>query len=263
MRLIKTALATACWLALLAPQLVRAAAPKSSAASTKSAAAPSASASAQTAEPSAPTPQPTAQEAPAAPPQPAVQATGTAQVGDSSSSSMSASASSDSSVGFFDNYSIRLGAEAAGPLHFRDTPDGRVEQTSVFEIGPRVAFLFGHELKDIHRAGLGFAYLSVAKSDSRHLNFIPIFFMYEIGHPLVLQATVGANIASGSSGFTKEYGGVHTGMVLRYSFQSAAKWSPITVSPGIAARANISAESMQYSSVFLGAQLEISYNSNN
>jgi hypothetical protein len=123
--------------------------------------------------------------------------------------------------------------------------------------------MFGHEVKDIHRVGLGFSYLSVAKSDSRHMNFIPIYLMYEIGHPLILQASAGANIATGSSGFAKNYTGVETGLALRYSFQSMAKWSPVTVSPGIAARANISTESMQYSSVFLGAQLEISYNSNN
>jgi hypothetical protein len=184
------------------------------------------------------------------------QASGTAQV--SAASSVSANG-----AGFFDNYSIRLGLQSAGPLHFRDTPDGRVEQTSVFEFGPRLAFLFGNEVRDIHRAGLGLSYISVARSDTRKLAFIPIYLMYEIGHPLVLQASAGANIASGSSNFTGKYGGVYTALALRYSFQSVDKWSPITVSPGIATMANLSTESMQYSSVFLGAQLEISYNTAN
>jgi len=172
-----------------------------------------------------------------------------------------ASASSGASD-WFSNYSIRLGFEAAGPLLFRDTPDRRVEETTVLQFGPRLAFLFGHEINDIHRAGLGVSYLSVAKSDSRRMTFIPIYLMYEIGHPLVLQATAGANLTSGTDGFASNYGGVHTGLALRYSFQAADKWSPVTVSPGIAAQANLAGD-MQYSSVFLGAQLEIMYDTNN
>lgn len=184
------------------------------------------------------------------------QASGTAQLGGTSSVSTTGAE-------FFDNYSIRLGFLSAGPLLFRDTPDGRVQQTSVFAFGPRLAFLFGNEIRDIHRAGLGISYLPVARSDARNLAFVPIALMYEIGHPLVLQTALGANIAAGSSEFTKNYGGVHTGLALRYSFQSPDKWSPVTVSPGIVTMANLSIESMQYSSVFLGAQLEVSYDTAN
>jgi hypothetical protein len=178
------------------------------------------------------------------------QASGNAQLGGSGAGT------------FFDNYSIRLGFQSGGPLLFRDTQDGRVEQTSVFQFGPRVAFLFGNEVRDVHRAGIGFAYLPTARSDSRHLRFIPIYLMYETGHPLVLQATMGANIATGTAGFSN-YGGVHTGVALRYSFLSESRWSPVTVSPGIVANANVSTSNMQYSSAFLGAQIDVSYNTAN
>ncbi len=179
-----------------------------------------------------------------------------------SSGSTTTSNSSGSLTDFFDNYSIRLGLEAAGPLKFRDAPDGRVEQTTVFPFGFKAAFLFGHEVKDIHRAGLQLSYLSVAKSDNRSLKMIPIDLVYEIGHPLVLQVLLGYNAQAGS-GFESKYGGLSTGMALRYSFQALEKWSPVTVSPGLIARANISSDSMQYSTVFLGAQLEVSYDTNN
>ncbi len=80
--------------------------------------------------------------------------------------------SGSSAATLFDNYSIRLGFQAAGPLLFRDVPDGRVEQTSVFQFGPRFEFMFGNEVRDVHRVGLGFSYLPVARSDSRHLTFV-------------------------------------------------------------------------------------------
>jgi hypothetical protein len=184
------------------------------------------------------------------------------QLGDSTTGTTSHTAANTSLSDFFDNYSIRFGLEGAGPLHFRDTPDGRVEQTGVFQFGPKLAFLFGHELKDIHRAGLQISYFSVAKSDNRSLKFIPIDLVYEIGHPLILQVLLGYNAQAGT-GFESKYGGLSTGMALRYSFQSLEKWSPVTVSPGIVTRANLSSDSMQYSTVFLGAQIEVSYNTNN
>jgi hypothetical protein len=164
---------------------------------------------------------------------------------------------------FFDNYSIRLGLEAAGPLLFRDTPDGMVEETTVYQFGPRVGFFFGHEIRNIHRGGLGLSYLFTGKSESRSLTFIPIYLLYEIGHPLILQAAAGANLTTGTKDFADQYSGIHTGLALRYSFFSADSTSPITVSPGIAARANLVTDDMQYSSVFLGAQVEIMYNTNN
>jgi hypothetical protein len=251
MRLLKNALTTAIWLAALASPIGYANAAKP--------AAPAATASAD--------PAPASTPAPAAEPAPAPAATASAQgnvgmqLGDSSSASASSSSSS-SAVGIFDNYSIRLGLEGAGPLHFRDTPDGKVEQTTVFLFGPKIAFLFGHELKDIHRFGLQLSYQSVAKADNRSLKFIPIDLIYEIGHPLVLQVLAGYNVQAGT-GFESKYGGLSTGMAFRYDFQSENKWSPVTVSPGIVARANVSGDSMQYSTVFLGAQLDVAYDTNN
>jgi hypothetical protein len=164
---------------------------------------------------------------------------------------------------FFDNYSVRLGLQAAGPLLFRDAPDGRVEETTVFPFGPRLALLFGHELRNIHRAGLGLSYLFVGDSESRSLSFIPIYLLHEIGHPLILQSALGANLTAGTEGFADNYTGVHTALALRYSFIEADRWFPVTVSPGITAQANLVPDDMQYSTVFLGAQVEIMYNTNN
>ena len=164
---------------------------------------------------------------------------------------------------FFDNYSLRLGFEMAGPLLFRDTPDAAVEETTVYQLGPRLAVLFGHEVSNFHRAGLGFSYLFVGKSASRSLTFIPLYLLHEVGHPLILQTVLGANLTSGTQGFADNYSGVHTGLALRYSFLSADRWSPVTLSPGIAAKANLVTGDMQYSSVFVGAQVEIMFNTNN
>jgi hypothetical protein len=164
---------------------------------------------------------------------------------------------------FTANYSIRAGVEAAGPLMFRDTPDALSEETSVFAIGPRVGFLLGSELANVHRAGIGFSYLPAARSESRKLTFIPIYLMYETGHPLILQLRAGANLAGGTEGFKDNYGGFHAGMALRYSFLRQENWSPVSVSPGLLAFTNLSSESMQYSSAFLGIQIEVAYNTNN
>lgn len=258
MRLPKHALTFAGWLAVLAVPIAAAqaatpaAAPKSAPAAATTPAAPAgATASALDADAA------TSNPAPQAAASGAVQGNVGLQLGSSNSTTGGGSLSE-----FFDNYSLRLGLEAAGALHFRDAPDGKVEQTTVFPFGFKLAFLFGHEVKDIHRAGLQLSYLSVAKSDTRSLKMIPIDLIYEIGHPLVLQVLLGYNAQAGS-GFESKYGGLSTGMALRYSFQSLEKWSPVTVSPGIIARANISSDSMQYSTVFLGAQLEVSYDTNN
>lgn len=259
MRLPKHALTFASWLAVLAVPIAAAQA------ATPAAAAPKPAAPAAAPTPAAPAAAPASTlDADAAATAPAPQATtsGSVQGNVGLQLGSSGSTSSGSLSEFFDNYSLRFGLEAAGPLHFRDAPDGRVEQTTVFPFGFKLAFLFGHEVKDIHRAGLQLSYLSVAKSDNRSLKMIPIDLVYEIGHPLVLQVLLGYNAQAGS-GFESKYGGLSTGMALRYSFQSLEKWSPVTVSPGIIARANISSDSMQYSTVFLGAQLEVSYDTNN
>lgn len=174
-----------------------------------------------------------------------------------------ANAVSTTPTEFFDNYSLRMGLQSGGPLLFRDVPDGRLEETTVFQFGGRLAFLFGHELKDIHRGGLGISYLSVANSESRSLAFLPVQLIYEAGHPLILQATLGANATLGTDGFKGKYPGVHTGLALRYSFRRPESWSSVMVSPGIFAHANLATGDMQYSTVFIGAQLEIMYDSNN
>jgi len=183
-----------------------------------------------------------------------------AWAGDDGGDDTTVESSADHSV--FSNYSIRLGVESAGPILFRDTPDARLEPTSVFQYGGRLAFLFGNELTDSHRFGLGVSYNFVAKSPTRKLHFTDIYAMYETGHPLVLQASIGADIATGTSELADQYGGVYSGLALRYSFVSASRFSKISVSPGIVAKSYLVTSDAQMSSFFVGAQLEFSYNTN-
>ena len=183
------------------------------------------------------------------------------------SASMDAEASTDDfdletsgTGGLFDAYSVRVGLESAGPVHFKDTPDGQLDPTTVFQYGGHLAFVLGNDLVDVHRFGLGFGFDRVASSSKRSLNFMTPYLMYETGHPLVLQAQVGATLALGSKGFAGNYGGFYSGLALGYSFLREAHWSPISVTPSLVARSTLSIKSMQYSSFFLGAQVEVAYN---
>jgi len=162
----------------------------------------------------------------------------------------------------WDNYSIRLGLESAGPVLFRDTPDGRIENTSVFQFGGHLAFLFGHERKDFHRFGLALAFNQVAKSDTRKLRFLDPYLVYETGHPLMLQVGLGASIATGTSSFADEYGGLFGLFGLRYSFTREGRDSIVSVSPGLVAKSYLVTSDVQNSSFFVGAQVEIAYSTN-
>ncbi len=188
---------------------------------------------------------------PAADPVPAV---------DSTAAEAAPAATKKKSV--FNNYSIRIGIESGGPLVFRDTADMRAEPTSVFQFGGRIAFLFGSELRDVHRFGLGVSYNFVAKSETRKLKFTDIYAMYEIGHPLILQVAAGASLAGGTKAFADEYGGLYGALALRYSFIRDDRWSSVSVSPGLVAKSYLVTSDARMTSFFLGAQLEFAYNTN-
>jgi len=160
------------------------------------------------------------------------------------------------------NFSVRIGLESAGPILFQDSPDQRIEETSVFQYGGRVAVLLGSEGKDTHRVGLGVGYNFVAKSESRKLNFTDIYAMYETGHPLVLQLHGGYSVAGGTTELAQDHGGIYSAAALRYSFDSPSDPSRIRVSPGLIGKSYLNTGDARNSSFFIGAQIEFTYNSN-
>ncbi len=155
------------------------------------------------------------------------------------------------------SYQLHLSMDSAGPLLFQDTPDHMLDTTTAFEYGGRAAFLLGDERLDLHRFGLGVGYDLAAKSESRKLAFITPQLVYETGHPLILQLAVGAAIGSGTSGFASNYSGVYTGATLRWSFLDKRSTAPVSVSFGLTGRVVAATKDLQYSSAFVGGQLEI------
>lgn len=155
------------------------------------------------------------------------------------------------------SYQLQLAMASAGPALFRDTPDQMLEKTTAFEYGGRLAFFLGNERLDSHRFGLGVAYDHAAKSDSRSLAFITPQAMYETGYPLSLQLGLGWAIGSGTSGFASNYAGFYSGAALRYSFLDRSKASPVSVSFGLTGKVIAATKDLQYSSAFIGGQLEL------
>ena len=153
------------------------------------------------------------------------------------------------------SYQLQIAMASAGPALFRDTPDQMLEKTTAFEYGGRLAFFLGNERLDSHRFGLGVAYDHAAKSDSRSLAFITPQAMYETGYPLSLQLGLGWAIGSGTTDFASNYAGFYSGAALRYSFLSKA--SPVSVSFGITGKVIAATKDLQYSSAFIGGQLEL------
>lgn len=153
------------------------------------------------------------------------------------------------------SYQLQLAMASAGPALFRDTPDQMLEKTTAFEYGGRLAFFLGNERLDSHRFGVGVAYDHAAKSDSRSLAFITPQALYETGYPLSLQLGLGWAIGSGTTGFASNYAGFYSGAALRYSFLSQA--SPVSVSFGLTGKVIAATKDLQYSSAFIGGQLEL------
>lgn len=161
----------------------------------------------------------------------------------------------------FKSYQVHLGLQAGGPLLFKDTPDARLQSTSAFQFGGHLAFLFGTELRHLHRFGLGLAFATLAKSDTRDAETVTPYLVYEIGHPIVLQAGLGWAIGVGTSNFAENYSGFYAGAALRYSFRSEKHPSPVGVSLGVTGSFVAATKSLQYSTAFLGAQIEMIYHS--
>jgi hypothetical protein len=161
------------------------------------------------------------------------------------------------------SYQLQLAMDSAGPLMFKDTPDMKLEKTTAFEYGGRLAFFLGNERLDAHRFGIGVGYDVAARSDSRQLNMITPQLMYETGHPLILQLGLGLAMGNGTAGFASNYGGFATGATLRYSFLDKDKASPVSVSFGLTGKFVASTTSLQYSSAFVGGQIELVFHLGN
>lgn len=157
------------------------------------------------------------------------------------------------------HYQLHFGTMAAGPLLFNDIPNHQLDHVDAIEYGGTVAFLLGTELRDLHRYGLGFSGGMVAQSAARSAGFLTPYLVYEIGHPLVLQARAGYAIGVGSGGYAERYGGFFFGSALRWSFRSNERTSPIGVSLGVGAGLVLATSEIQYSSVFVGPQIEVIY----
>lgn len=158
-----------------------------------------------------------------------------------------------------ENFSVRIGLESAGPLLFEDTADQRLERTTVFQYGGRLAFLFGSEHKDSHRVGLGVSYNFVAKSESRDMQFVDPYLMYETGYPFVLQLHAGASLATGTKELADAHGGLYSAAALRYSLDRTGS-AIFRVSPGIVAKSYLVTSDMRNSSFFVGGQVEFTFN---
>lgn len=161
------------------------------------------------------------------------------------------------------SYQLQLALDSAAPVLFRDTPDKMLERTTAFAYGGRLAFLFGNERLDQHRIGLGLGYDLAARSDSRKLALIAPQLVYETGHPLILQLALGYAVGNGSAGFASNYGGVQTGATLRYSFLDRSRRSPFSVSFGLTGRVVAATKDFQYSSAFVGGQIELVFHLGN
>jgi hypothetical protein len=154
------------------------------------------------------------------------------------------------------SFQVHVGLESAGPVLFRDTPDGRLEATSVFAYGGRLAFLFGDELLDLHRLGLGVRWDSLVNSDTRSLSLITPHLAYEIGHPLVLQVGAGYAFARGTEGFAADYAGWATSAALRWSFRRRDDATPLSASLGLVGQVVVPKDH-ERASAFVGAQVEL------
>jgi len=158
----------------------------------------------------------------------------------------------------FHSFQLDLSLASAGPVLFNDVPDTMLESTSVFQYGGGLALVFGDELRDTHRFGLGFDYATVARSDSRKLAFLTPHLIYRTGHPLDLQLGLGWAFGNGTADYAKEYGGFYSGVVLGYSFRRSAD-SKIGATLGLVGRVVLSKKGLQQSSAFVGAQIAFSY----
>lgn len=185
-------------------------------------------------------------------------ATASARADEGASGAADAGAEARTVSDAFHSLQIDLSLASAGPVLFNDVPDTMLERTSVFQYGGGLALVFGDELRDSHRFGLGFDYATVARSDSRKLAFLTPHLIYRTGHPLDLQLDLGWAFGSGTKDYAKDYGGFYSGVMLGYSFRRSSD-SKIGATLGLVGRVVLSQKGLQQSSAFVGAQIAFSY----
>jgi len=160
------------------------------------------------------------------------------------------------------SYNLQVGLDSAGPLLFRDTPDMTLADTTVFAYGGHLAFLLGDELVDSHRLGLSVGYQTVARSHARKLTMITPELVYQTGHPFQLQVGLGYAAASGTADFASNYAGLESSASLRWSFLGKPD-STVSLALGVTGRVIVVTKDFDYSSAFLGAQLDASFHFGN
>lgn len=159
----------------------------------------------------------------------------------------------------FSNFSVQLGLDAAGPVYFKDTADGRLEELSVFQYGGHLNLMFGNTFSDRHRLGLGFFFAPTAVSENRNLSYMAPYLVYETGRDWILQLEAGYNLTSASKDLEKQYDGAYLGSGISYVFLKPSPDSPIYLSLGLKGRAMVNLDQPEYSSMFVGLQLELTY----
>lgn len=159
----------------------------------------------------------------------------------------------------FKNFSTQFGIDVAGPVYFKDTPDARLEELSVFQYGGHLNLLFGNSILDRQRLGVGFFFAPTAVSENRNLTFTTPYLVYETGSDWILQLETGYNLTKSSKDLRKNYEGVYLGTGISYVFLKPSMKAPVYLALGFKGRAVVNMDNPEYSSMFVGLQLEITY----
>lgn len=129
----------------------------------------------------------------------------------------------------------------------------------MFLLGGHLGFVYGDELVDAHRFGISVAYDSIARSTDRTMALITPMVTYETGFPFQLEVGLGWSIPKGTTDFADNYGGVTSQATLRWAFQNRAKPSKVSVGLGLIGRVTATTSNFDYSSAFIGAQIDLGY----
>lgn len=157
------------------------------------------------------------------------------------------------------NFSVQFGLDAAGPLYFKDTADGRLEELNVLQYGGHLNLMLGSMQLDRQRLGLGFFFAPTAISENRNLSYMTPYLVYETGRDWVLQLEAGYNLTRSSKDLEKNYEGMYLGSGISYVFLKPSSKAPFHVALGLKGRAVINTSQPEYSSMFVGLQLELTY----
>ncbi len=164
----------------------------------------------------------------------------------------------------FGSFDVSVGLGGAGPALFRDTADGVLEDTSVFEYGTRLGFRFGQADLDPHRFGLTVGYHALARSTSRKLGAVDPQLVYATGDSLEIQAGLGYRVALADAGFlapdgANRYGGMLGSMELRKAFRPEDGEMPVGVTASVFAEGVLTLADPVYSTTFIGARIELAF----